>query len=132
MKKATFVEIAPNGRGIGMRFRLEPAHKGAANALYSALPDGSTVVLAAGPGWGPMSELDDGDIGILFEAPGTVGAEEAFASFGYGAVGTPAPVTRKVTMVWTQAGTAADSREAIVNRARNGRDEPEVTIEQEG
>lgn len=132
MKKATFVEIDPNGRGVCMRFRLEPAHKGAGNAFYSALPDGSTVVLAAGPDWGPMPRLDDGDLGVLFASEDAAGAKEAFASFGYGAVGTPAPVVRKVTMVWAQAGTAADSVEAIVNRCLKGRDEPEVRIETEG
>lgn len=127
MKKATFVEIAPNGRGIGMRFRLEPAHKGAANALLS-VAGGETAVFAADGDWVPVPAGEAGD-GILFEAPGAVGAAEAFASFGYEAVGAPAPVTRRVTMVWTQAGTAADSREAIVNRARYGLDKPEVTIE---
>ena len=131
MKKATFVGIDPNGRGVCMRFRLEPAYRGAANAFLSTAR-GDTVVLAAGRDWGPLPELGDGSPGVLFAAPGAVGAKEAFASLGYEAVGTPAPVTRRVTMVWLQAGTAADSREAIVNRARNGWDEPTVTIEPEG
>lgn len=130
MKKATFVGIDPNGRGVGMRFRLEPEHKGAAHALLS-VADGETVVFAADGDWFPVP-AGGSDDGVLFAAPGSVGAKEAFASFGYEAAGTPAPVTRKVTMVWTQAGTAADSREAIVNRARNGWDEPTVTIEPEG
>lgn len=130
MKKATFVEIDPNGRGVGMRFRLEPAHKGMVNALLS-VANGETAVFAADGDWSPVP-VGEADDGLLFAAPGTVGAKEAFASIGYEAVGTPAPVTRKVTMVWTQTGTTADSREAIVNRARNGWDEPIVTIEQEG
>ena len=130
MKKATFVEIAPNGRGIGMRFRLEPAHNGAVNALLS-VAGGETAVFAADGDWTPVPAGEAGD-GLLFEAPGAVGAAEAFASLGYEAAGTPAPVVRKVTMVWTQAGTAADSREAIVNRCLTGRDVPEVKIEQVG
>ena len=129
MKKATFVEIAPNGRGIGMRFRLEPAHKGATRAFYSTLPGGATVILAADGDYGPRPELDDGTAGILFEGGENAGPVEAFGSFGYAAEGMPAAVRRRVTLAYEVAGTAADSKEAIVARCHGGRYEPKVTIE---
>lgn len=130
MKRAIFDGVDERGRGVCLKFRLEPAHKGATRAFYSTLPGVATVILATNGDYGPMPALDDGTTGVLFE-----GAEEnacpveAFGSFGYAAEGVPAAVRRRVTLVYEVAGTAADSKEAIVARCHGGRYEPKVTIE---
>lgn len=129
MNRAVFDGVNDHGHGILLKFRLEPAYKGASRAYYSTLPGGATVILAANGDYGPMPELDDGTPGILFEGDKETGAAEAFASFGYAAEGVPGAVRRRVTMVYEVAGTAADSKKAVVTRCLGGRYEPKVTIE---
>lgn len=129
MNRAVFDGVDEHGRGICLKFRLEPAYKGATRTHYSMIPSGQTVVFAADEDYGPMPELDDGAHGILFASDEETGAAEAFASFGYTAQGVPAAVRRRVTMVYEVAGTSADSKEAVVTRCLGGRYEPKVTIE---